>query len=282
MIHLLAPAKLNLTLDVLRRRPDGFHELRTILQTVSLADELSLEASDEVRVSCSDPALAGPSNLVGRAAALLRDRAGVQAGAAIHLEKRIPTAAGLGGGSSDAAATLLGLNRLWRLDWPRERLLPIAALLGSDVPFFLWGGTALAEGRGERITTLPPLRGMWFVLIPRAEAAPDKTRRVFAALSVSEPSGGVATDRVLSQLRAGRVDPAGFSNDLAAPARRLFPDVERAFAALAAAGAQPHLSGAGPSVFAATTERDQAELWKAKVQAQGLEALIVEPVSSER
>jgi 4-diphosphocytidyl-2-C-methyl-D-erythritol kinase len=282
MIRLRAPAKLNLTLDVVGRRPDGYHELRSILQTISLADEVRVAPNEDLKFTCSDPALAGLDNLVWRAATLLRDEAGIREGAAIELDKRVPAAAGLGGGSSDAAAALVGLARLWRLDWPLERLAALAASLGSDVPFFLWGGTALAEGRGERIRPLPPLAGLWFVLLPASAREPDKTRRIFAALPAADYSRGEATARIEAQLLAGRVDPADFANDLTATARRLFPDIERPWTALTAIGAQPHLSGAGPSVFAATADRGEADRWAERLGAAGFEALVVAPLSSGR
>ncbi|MCS6802150.1 MAG: 4-(cytidine 5'-diphospho)-2-C-methyl-D-erythritol kinase [Chloroflexota bacterium] len=282
MIRQHAPAKLNLTLNVLGRRADGYHEVRTVLQTVSLFDELTFAPAADLRFTCSDPRLAGPDNLVLRAARLLQQQAGVAAGAAIHLLKRIPVASGLGGGSSDAAAALLGLSRLWGLEYSREQLQPLAAQLGSDVPFFLWGGTALAEGRGERITPLRPLRELWFVLLPASAAAPEKTKQLFAALTPEDYSAGDATERLLAQLRDGTVDPAAFANDMTAAACRLFPAVRAAFAALDRLGARPHLSGAGPSVFAATVDREEAARWAAALHAAGVPALLVEPVSTVR
>jgi 4-diphosphocytidyl-2-C-methyl-D-erythritol kinase len=282
MIRLLAPAKVNLTLEVLGRRPDGYHELRTVLQTVSLYDELLLSSSDDLHFTCSEARLSGQDNLVVRAAQLLAERAGVRGGATIHLVKRIPAAAGLGGGSSDAATALVGLARLWELDWSIERLQPLAAELGSDVPFFLWGGTALAEGRGERVTPLPPVAGMWFVLLPASDEAGGKTKRIFAALTPVDYSSGEATARLVAQLRGGRADPAAFANDLTAAARRLFPPVNAAFSALAAVGARPHLAGAGPSVFAATTDRAEAERWAEALRARGVTAVVAEAVSNGR
>jgi 4-diphosphocytidyl-2-C-methyl-D-erythritol kinase len=159
----LAHAKINLTLDVLGRRPDGYHELRSVMQTVSLADELTVEAAPHLslevdRDGSSPPGHAGVpegrANLVWRAAEELRRRRGYQGGARLRLCKRIPAAAGLGGGSSDAAATLLSLNALWGLRCSRADLVEVAAALGSDVPFFLWGGTALVSVRGERVQPL--------------------------------------------------------------------------------------------------------------------------------
>ena len=150
-------AKINLTLEILGKRADGFHEVRTVMQTVGLADRLEVSAAADLSFTCSDPALATPDNLVYRAARLLQAEYAVRTGAALRLEKRIPVAAGLGGGSSDAAATIVALNRLWNLQLSLTEQRRLAARLGSDVPFILTGGTALATGRGERITPLPPL-----------------------------------------------------------------------------------------------------------------------------
>lgn len=163
-IEVRAPAKINLFLEILGRRPDGYHELETLLTAVTLYDTLSFTPapSGEISLSCrwaaaqaGDEISTGKENLVWRAAELLRQRAGVSIGADIELIKRIPAAAGLGGASSDAAATLVAANLAWQLNWPRERLSELAAELGSDVPFFLTRGAALARGRGERLESLP-------------------------------------------------------------------------------------------------------------------------------
>src|SRR5687767_6463238 len=149
-------AKINWTLDVMYRREDGYHELRTIYQTVSLHDTLTLAgieggidiACEDARVPCDE------SNLVYKAAVRLREAAGVRAGARVEIKKRIPVAAGMGGGSSNAAAALLGLERLWGVRLPERERFELAAGLGSDVPFFLLGGTALGVGRGEEVYPL--------------------------------------------------------------------------------------------------------------------------------
>jgi len=154
-MQLLAPAKINLSFEVKGRRADGFHEIETLMTPISLADRLTIErAGDEDRIdfSCDDPSLpVGDDNLVVRAAKLFRERAGVTAGIAVELEKKIPHGAGLGGGSSDAASTLLGLNELFEAGLPSEELMKLAAQLGSDVPFFIARSAALCRGRGELV-----------------------------------------------------------------------------------------------------------------------------------
>src|SRR5262245_53525263 len=167
-VRALAPAKVNLFLEVLRRRPDGYHDLATLMVAVGLYDSLSFTANDtgEIRLGCDDPALpTGPDNLVCRAARLLRDRHGVRAGADILLAKRIPVAAGLAGGSSDAAATLAGLNRLWQLGLDNGELARLGAELGSDVAFFFSGPAAWCTGRGEIVEPVPMARPLDLVLV---------------------------------------------------------------------------------------------------------------------
>src|SRR5579883_3102120 len=147
-----AYAKINLGLEILGKRTDGYHDLVTILQTIDLADQLTCVEAVEVTLESNDPALAeDPKNLVLRAALLLREAAGVERGASIRLEKNIPIAAGLGGGSSDAAATLRALNRLWGLGMNASELIALAGQLGADVSFFLRGGTQLATGLGDEL-----------------------------------------------------------------------------------------------------------------------------------
>src|SRR5215475_10860938 len=182
-----AAAKINLTLEVLGRRNDGYHEIVTVMQTVDLSDRLVVEDADvlELRTTASDVPTNG-TNLALRAAGALRDRAAVNRGARITLEKRIPVAAGLGGGSSDAAAVLVGLNRLWGLRWPTARLAEVAVTLGMDVSFFLVGGVALGTGRGERLR--------------RVGAAP-------LALVLANPGVGVSAKEAYD-----RVTPAMYSD----------------------------------------------------------------------
>jgi 4-diphosphocytidyl-2-C-methyl-D-erythritol kinase len=165
-----SPAKINLLLNILGRRADGFHELETLLLPIPWTDELSVEQSGTgLRLTCDNPALpTGSGNLVHRAATSFLERAGIQDGVAIHLEKRVPLESGLGGGSSNAATTLLALNELFGSPLDADLLRDIAAGLGSDVPFFLGDGPAIATGRGERIEPLPPfsaLKGVGIFLV---------------------------------------------------------------------------------------------------------------------
>jgi 4-diphosphocytidyl-2-C-methyl-D-erythritol kinase len=191
LLVLKARAKINLALDVLFRRPDGYHEVAMVMQSVALADRVTLEADSAISVAATAAELeCGPSNLAYRAAALLRERCGVDCGVRITLEKNIPLAAGLAGGSADAAAVLRGLNRLWGLGLKLAELENIGAALGSDVPFCLRGGTALATGRGEALAPLPPLPSVWVVLAkpPVAVSTPPGFTEITAAIGL-RPSG---------------------------------------------------------------------------------------------
>ncbi len=168
VLRVKAPAKINLGLNVLSRRPDGYHDIETVMQQISLADTILIEpnSSPERIFFCTDPGLSTEDNLVCRASDLMVKEAGNKAsGMKITLYKNIPVAAGLAGGSSDAAAVLRGLNRFWKLDFDEQVLMEIGARIGSDVPFCLRGGTALARGRGEKLDSLPPLPFYWVTLV---------------------------------------------------------------------------------------------------------------------
>ena len=185
-----APAKINRELRVGPRRPDGFHEVRSRLCSIDFSDRLDVEESDRLDLSCSGvPIPCDGTNLVARAARALADRIGIAPGARIRLEKRVPAGAGLGGGSADAAVTLLLLSRLWRSRLRQEELSEVAARLGSDIPFFLHGGEADVAGRGERVTPLedsPPTQ--LFLWIPPFSVS---TARVYAAYDRSETAAGL-------------------------------------------------------------------------------------------
>ena len=166
-IRLRSPAKINLFLEPVRKRPDGYHELVTVMQTVDLCDEVALErAGQGIELRCDRPDVpAGPENLAWRAAEALATESGTEPGVRIALTKRIPVGGGLGGGSSNAAVTLLGLNELYGRPLARRRLVRAAASVGSDVAFFLHGGTALCTGRGERVKPLKAAPEFWAVLV---------------------------------------------------------------------------------------------------------------------
>jgi 4-diphosphocytidyl-2-C-methyl-D-erythritol kinase len=234
-------AKVNRSLVVLGKRPDGYHELDTVFQAVGLTDRLTFEKSDGLTLDVDDPSIpAGPENLVLRAAFALAEATGTRPRAAITLEKRIPSGGGLGGGSADAAVTLLGLSALWKLDLPLDLLARLGGALGSDVPFFLHGGTARGLGRGERIEPLGDLPPQAVVLV--MPPFPVSTPAVFRRLEAPAWDG-----RGSGALEAG---DAPDRNDLEPAAEALFPalrDVREALERVGAARAR--LSGSGSTVF---------------------------------
>ncbi|MBI1992544.1 MAG: 4-(cytidine 5'-diphospho)-2-C-methyl-D-erythritol kinase, partial [Candidatus Omnitrophica bacterium] len=186
MIHLRAPAKLNLSLRVLGKRPDGYHEIETLFERIDLADELTFEDGPrQLTLTCSDPTLScGEDNLILKAARLLQATVGASRGARIHLVKRIPVAAGLGGGSSDAATTLMGLSRLWGLELEPPQLRSLAAQLGSDVPFFLSETPfAIGRGRGELCEPIPQAPVLSHVLVVPNERL--STKAVYEGFSLT-------------------------------------------------------------------------------------------------
>jgi len=256
-------AKVNWVLEVLQRRPDGYHEVRTVMQTIDLCDALELQPAGELCFDEEGEGLPPPAeNLVMKAARLLGEQAHGLPGARIRLSKAIPVAAGLGGGSSDAAAALRGLNLLWGLDLSREALADMAARLGSDVPFFIYGGTALAEGRGESITPLPDAPPQELVIALPALTLADKTRRMYSFLTPAEYTGGSMAGRLAETIRQGKpVEDERLFNVFDGPAFRAFPELERVRRALLAAGARSvHLAGSGPALFALAdnaTERER-------------------------
>jgi len=243
-----APAKLNLFLQVIGRRPDGYHELQTLFRFLDLADILTftLRSDGLLRRARDVEGVPLEQDLTLRAARLLQRSARTHWGADIALDKRLPIGGGLGGGSSDAATTLIALNRLWGLDWARDRLQEIALELGADVPVFVFGRSAFAEGVGERLqpVVLPPA---WYVvLIPPAAVS---TARVFADPELTRNSDPI-------KIRGFSAGPG--RNDLEAVTCRLFPQVARHLEWLRRFGAAA-MTGSGGCVFAAFESEAQAQ-----------------------
>lgn len=253
-----APAKLNLGLEVLGVRADGYHDIATILQAVSIFDDLTLRPSTHLELTCSLSELAGPSNLALVAAQRLQRQAAVESGASIHLTKGIPAAAGLGGASSDAAATLIAARQLWRIDG--VDIGALAARLGSDVPFFLTGGTALATGRGDQLGALPGPETLWFVVVSPTLDIERKTATMYTALGPDDMTGGETINRQADRLRDGAtIDPTLLVNAFYRPLIAQHPALRPIARAMTGAGAPfVALSGAGPSHYTALSTADDA------------------------
>lgn len=256
-----APAKINLMLDVLHKRPDGFHEVEMIMTMVDLADRLELSEMSRDSIIISSQAGYIPldeKNLAFQAARLIKDRYDVRSGVHIHLDKRIPVAAGLAGGSSDAAATLRGLNRLWRLNIPLSELLALGAELGSDVPFCITGGTALATGRGEKLTPIGSPPQCWVVL-----AKPPinvSTAEVYGRLRSSHIAVHPSSRHMREAIEAGNFQDVcdGLGNVLEEVTLKLHPEVQQLKEAMIKLGADGVLmSGSGPTVFGLVSKQSK-------------------------
>ncbi|MGH2507325.1 MAG: 4-(cytidine 5'-diphospho)-2-C-methyl-D-erythritol kinase, partial [Ktedonobacteraceae bacterium] len=278
-----AYAKINLTLDVLGRRADGYHELATVIQAVDLYDTLCLTeiADAEVQLHCDQPELNRTDNLARQAALLIRQHVQSRRGVLIELHKRIPMAAGLGGGSSDAAAVLLALQQWWQLPLSTVDLLEIAATLGSDVPFFLNGGLAFCEGRGERVTPLAPhwpISMRWLLLLKPAIAL--STAAVFGSLPASDYSDGTHSQAIRANLAEGReLPPLHLHNGLERGVLERYPQVATAKHDLLAAGATlVRLSGSGPTLFAPFGDLAQASETLHTMQAGGYEVYLTRAI----
>ena len=278
ILTLQAYAKINLTLEVLAKRPDGYHEISSILQTISMADTLTFEPGKTLDFRCDVPSLQSPDNLVLKAARLLNETTGSNQGAIINLAKRIPIAAGLGSGATDAATTLHGLNQLWGLNLSLDKLTDLAAELGSDVAFFLCGGTALAKGRGEQITPLPPTPQLWLVLLePPIEPVPNKTAQLYSQLNPSHFTSGQFTQRLVAHLNhGGKVEDSFLSNVFEQVTFDFFPKLTEYRSSLLKAGARSvHLAGSGPALFTLAPDRARGEAILKRLENEGQKAYLV-------
>jgi 4-diphosphocytidyl-2-C-methyl-D-erythritol kinase len=279
MLTLEAPAKINLTLEVLEKRPDGYHEIRSVMQTINLSDRLSFKTNEKIIFECNNMLWQAEKSLAGRAVDAVKRLAGVSDGVLIHITKRIPLSSGLGGDSSDAATVLAGLNQLWHVGIPLGELVRMAAALGSDVPFFLSGGTALAQGRGESVSSLPALPHAWVVLLlPHVERPESKTGALYASLNPEVFTDGARTDDLVARLRLGEsVPPEDLFNVFEAVAYQVFDGLERyrdGFQKIA--GTPVHLAGAGPALFALFNDGEKAAQAWLNLKERGLETYLTE------
>jgi 4-diphosphocytidyl-2-C-methyl-D-erythritol kinase len=279
-------AKLNLGLRVLSRRQDGFHDLVGVFQTVSLADDLRIRDAPRLELTCSDPALpTGEQNLAFRAAQLYLHEVGGSP-CQIHLHKRIPAGAGLGGGSADAAAVLRAMERRASRPAGAPALAQLGAQLGSDVPFALYGGTALVEGRGERVQPLVwAAPATWYVLV--CPQAPVDTGWAYAELARqragSRLSDSDAYRRFIGSARGGRLDATGLwsviDNDFQPLIEGAKPIVARASQLRAGTGPLTHsMSGSGSTVYGVYDDRTAAERAALKLGAAGYPVFLCTPV----
>lgn len=280
LLTLKAYAKINLTLEVLRQRKDTYHEIESIVQTIDLNDTLTFEHNDRITLECGTENMVSSDNLVIKAAHLLKNMVGYNEGVRILLVKNIPISAGLGGGSSDAATTLRGLNLLWKLGLSVRDLMPIAAQLGSDVPFFLRGGTAMVQGRGERVRSLPkPDLKRFLVVVPKI-TLPNKTSSMYSRLSSDSYSSGQLTRKLEARIRGGGdIPPQLFFNVFDNLARDILPGLGDYWDMLFSLGIREiHLAGSGPALFTPVASEKQGVALKAMLQSKcGLLIHLVSP-----
>ncbi|MBT0652338.1 4-(cytidine 5'-diphospho)-2-C-methyl-D-erythritol kinase [Geomobilimonas luticola] len=256
-LTLQAPAKVNYRLDVLRRRPDGYHDLRMIMQRFDLCDDVRIALSDipGIRVTCGSEGVPdGPENIAWRAADALLSLAGRETGVEITITKRIPVAAGLGGGSSDCATVLMGLNQLLGLGLSDARLMEIGVKLGADVPFFIFGKTALAEGIGEQLTAIEQIPPVWLAIVN--PNVPVSTAWVYQNLQLTNRSDDFKMPRLYSSIAD---ICAILGNDLEAVTVKRYPvisEIKERLRSLGAVGAL--MSGSGPTVFGIFEKEEEA------------------------
>ena len=281
-LRIPAYAKINLSLEVIARRDDGYHDVATILQTVDLADTVIVAPGHELSVECDDAELSGERNIVWDAGVALAGHAGVEPGASIRIEKRIPVAAGLGGGSADAAAALRALNALWGLNLPGEQLATIASTLGSDVPFLLTGGTALGTGRGDALEPLPGPPGTELLLVVPGESIPGKTPTLYGALTPADFSSGEHTRRLSESgaLMMGEVSTRQCRNTFTRAALEIFPALNDVWERVAAVTTfPPCLSGAGPAFFCMPSDEIERDQVRAALSNTGATAYLVRTIN---
>jgi 4-diphosphocytidyl-2-C-methyl-D-erythritol kinase len=279
MFTIEAPAKINLTLEVLGNRPDGYHEIRSVIQTLAFCDTLQISNAKDISFKSNLQDWSPEQSLVIKAVKLLKEETGCTGGAAIEIKKLVPLMSGLGGDSSDAAAILRGLNQLWELGLSQGKLQGMAQDLGSDVSFFLSGGTALMAGRGEKITPLPSLPHQWVILIlPKVPALPGKTKRLYSMLQPSHYTDGKFTEKLVAELKSGQ----GFTSSL------LFNTFENVVFTrgeeltnyrdhiLKIGAPDIHMVGSGPTLFTLLKDKARAEDLTTRLKNQGMAAVLTE------
>ncbi|MFW6102413.1 MAG: 4-(cytidine 5'-diphospho)-2-C-methyl-D-erythritol kinase [Chloroflexota bacterium] len=278
MLTLYAPAKINLVLEALGKHND-YHRISSIVQSIDLCDVLNFQPDEELCFECDEASLKR-DNLVTQAATLLKESKKCSLGARIELRKHIPWGVGLGGGSSDAAATLLALNELWGLGLPFSELLHLAFKLGSDVPYFIYSGTALVEGKGEKVTALPSLPTTCFVLlVPPLPRISGKTKQMYDNLDAAHFTEGQFVQGALSSLRHGKaIDPGLMFNVFEKVAFDFFPGLDKYRKTLEEAGAPGvYLAGSGPCIFTFFPREGKARELFSRLKKQGLECYMAFP-----
>jgi 4-diphosphocytidyl-2-C-methyl-D-erythritol kinase len=280
MMIVVAPAKLNLTLEVLRKCEDGYHEVRSVVQTINFCDSLKFSPNSRLEFKCNLAEWSAELSLAERAATLLAGTTGLSGkGALIEINKRIPLCSGLGGDSSDAVAILRGLNMLWGLKLSTPELFKLGAQLGSDVPLFLLGGTLLAEGKGEKIKPVHPMPHMSVILlVPRISRVEGKTRQMYSRLTPANFTRGEITQNFINILENKDKNPlAGMYNVFDRVALRFFKGLKEQKDVFLEAGAKEvHVAGAGPTLFSLMPEKAEATCIHRRLLEKGLETYLTD------
>lgn len=279
-LTLQSPAKLNLYLKVINKRPDGYHNLTTLFERIDLADQIRFvaNATGKIRIFCRHPQVPrGPKNLVYRVARLLQDRHGIKQGVDMHITKRIPVAAGLAGGSSNAATAIKGLNKIWGLKLTRRQMVDYAAQVGSDVAFFLYESSwALGTGRGERIRTLAIPARLWHVLVvPRIKMY---SREVFTRLNLELTKKDDDVSILIHYLKKNSISMVGnlLFNDLQSSILQIRPPLALVKERLQTLGVQGvSFSGSGPAVFGLVASRTEANKFRALLKKRYAQVFVV-------
>ncbi len=283
MFIIEAPAKINLTLEVLGKRPDGYHEIRSVIQTVNFCDSLQFIQGNDIQFKCDMPDWLAEQSLVAKAVRLIQETTGCSKGATIEIKKRIPFLSGLGGDSSDAAGVLRGLNQLWELGLSQNKLWEIGSQLGSDVPFFFLGGTALMEGKGEKIAPLNPMPHQWVILIiPNVPRLPGKTKLAYNLLQPAHYTDGTYTEKLVINLKLrGEFSPSGLFNTFENISFTFGEELTKYRNHILKLGAPNlHLAGSGPTLFTLMEEKTPADNLLIQLKNQGMQSYLTETRNS--
>lgn len=268
-------AKVNLGLEVIGKRNDGYHNLMTIFQNINLYDNLTFCNAPSLELTCNYPELANDKNLVMRAAKLIRRESGADKGAHIHIEKKIPISGGLGGGSADAAAALISLNKIWDTRLDDNKLKEIALKIGADVPFFLKGGTAFATGKGEILENMQTPKLGIVVIFPNQSIGvsfctlENKTEKVYSLLTHDDLSDGKRINEFKKKLLQGVLDLNLLTNSFERVSKNIFQGMNKIFDIVKEHGGFPLLCGAGPTVISIHKDMAAAKLISKRISKEG-------------
>ena len=251
MLVYKSPAKINLTLELINRRKDGYHNISTIMQTINIFDLITYEHDKNIIISSNIKELNSETNLIFKAVKLMRDKFNINQGVKIYLNKNIPISSGLGGGSSNAATTLIALNLMWRLNLNLTELIPLAQSIGSDVPFFISRGTALISGKGENIEQLPDIKPVLFLLLHNENVLFNKTYSMYKAISPNEYTSGKLSYESASIIKTSRsLQCTKLFNCFDKIAPNQFPTFKKYSKSLKELGLDEyHLAGSGPTIM---------------------------------